>query len=188
MELTNNIYDKLSAARSLIRHSKTKKEGRNTYSAYDYFTPEQVEGLVADACEAVKAICITSLKKDELGYFQVLDFVDLENPSGERIHFELRTERPEIKATNLTQQMGGMDTYSERYIKMKVFQIKDNNLDFDAQDNRQTPAASVSQKVLTAQGQKVHATAIAKKVERQERRDDAEHDVVSQEYPAEWDN
>ena len=179
---TKNIYEKLAQARSLIHKAKVKKEGRNTYSAYDYFTPEQVEGLVADACEAVNAICITSLKKDELGYFQVLDFVDLENPSGEKIHFELRTERPEIKATNLTQQMGGMDTYSERYIKMKVFQIKDNNLDFDSQDNR--PAAP--QKTFTPQGQKMHATAVAKKVEQQERRDDAEHDAP--EYPIEWDN
>ena len=40
-----------------------------------------------------------------------------------------------MTATNDTQQMGGTDTYSERYIKMKVFQIKDNNLDFDSQDN-----------------------------------------------------
>ena len=179
---TKNIYEKLAQARSLIHKTKVKKDGRNTYSGYDYFTPEQTEGLVFDACEAVNAICITSLKKDELGYFQVLDFVDLENPSGEKIHFELRTERPEIKATNLTQQMGGMDTYSERYIKMKVFQIKDNNLDFDSQDNR--PPAP--QKTFTPQGQKMHATAVAKKVEQQERRDDAEHDAP--EYPIEWDN
>jgi len=32
--------------------------------------------------------------------------------------------------------MGGTDTYSERYLKQKVFQIKDNNLDPDSQDNR----------------------------------------------------
>ena len=170
---TKNIYEKLAQARSIIHKTKVKKDGRNTYSGYDYFTPEQTEGLVFDACEAVGAICITSLKKDELGYFQVLDFVDLENPSGEKIHFELRTERPEIKATNLTQQMGGMDTYSERYIKMKVFQIKDNNLDFDSQDNRQ-PAP---QKTFTPQGRKMHDAAVDKKVERQERRDDAEHDA-----------
>ena len=178
---TKNIYQKLAQARSLIHKAKVKKEGRNTYSAYDYFTPEQVEGLVADACEAVNAICITSLKKDEMGYLQVLDFVDLENPGGERIHFELRTERPEIKATNLTQQMGGMDTYSERYIKMKVFQIKDNNLDFDSQDNRPAP------KVFTPQGQKMHDKSVEKKIEKQERLDDVHTDITS-DYPTEWDN
>jgi hypothetical protein len=130
-----NILQKLAEARRIIRTTPLRKEGKNNYSNYDYFTPEQVEALVFDACEQTKTLCLTSLKKDEHGYYQVLDLVNLEAPD-EKISFELRTERPEIKATNLTQQMGGMDTYSERYIKMKAFQIKDNNLDFDSHDNR----------------------------------------------------
>jgi hypothetical protein len=130
-----NIYIKLAEARDLIRKTKVSKGGTNEYSKYDYFTPEQVESLVAEACEKTNTICLTSLKKDEYGYFQVLKLINMEKPD-EYLDFELRTEKPSIKATNDTQQMGGMDTYSERYIKMKVFQIKDNNLDFDLQDNR----------------------------------------------------
>ena len=49
--------------------------------------------------------------------------------------FELATEKGSLKNTNETQNMGSTDTYSERYIKMKVFQIKDNNLDPDGQQN-----------------------------------------------------
>ena len=130
-----NIYQKLNDARKAIRESEVKKDGVNQFSKYSYFTPEQVENLVSDACEKTGTICVTSLDKDEFGYFQELAFMDIENPE-DRIVFILRTDRPEIKATNLTQQMGGMDTYSERYIKMKVFQIKDNSMDFDSQDNR----------------------------------------------------
>jgi len=130
-----NIYQKLNEARKLIRESEVKKDGVNQFSKYSYFTPEQVENLVAEACEKTGTICLTSLDKDEFGYYQVLSFVDMEKPE-EKIAFRLRTDRPEIKATNLTQQMGGMDTYSERYIKMKTFQIKDNSMDFDSQDNR----------------------------------------------------
>ena len=133
-----NIYQKLQEARKIIREAKVGKEGMNDYSKYSYFTPEQVEGLVAEATEKTKTICLTSLLQDNLGYFQKLVFVDLEKPE-DRIEFELRTAMPVIKATNETQQAGGMDTYSERYIKMKVFQIKDNNLDFDSQDNRVRP-------------------------------------------------
>ena len=143
----DNIYSKLAEARKIIRETKEKKAGHNSYSGYDYFTPEQVEALVADACEKTKTICVTNLRRDQYGYYQELRFIALENPlmatkqQGEgvelidQITFELRTEPPEIKATNAAQQMGGMDTYSERYIKMKVFQIKDNNLDFDSQKN-----------------------------------------------------
>ena len=88
---------------------------------------------MADATTATKTICLTSLRKDEFGYFQTLSLVSLENPE-DRIEFELRTEKGEVTATNDTQKMGSTDTYSERYIKMKVFQIKDNNLDPDSQD------------------------------------------------------
>jgi len=130
-----NIYNKLSQARKLVRETPIKKAGTNTYSKYDYFTPEQVEQIVADVCEKTKLLTICNLKRDEHGLLiQTLKLVDLEGD--ESIEFTLATEKGEMSATNEAQQMGGTDTYSERYIKMKVFQIKDNNLDFDSHDNR----------------------------------------------------
>ena len=125
------IYEKLKEARNIIKKMNLKKTGRNEYSKFDYYTPEQVEKLVDIACEKTNTICLCNLKADEFGLFQTLDFIDLE--SEEKISFEMRTKHGSITATNETQQMGGTDTYSERYIKMKVFQIKDNNLDIDAQ-------------------------------------------------------
>ena len=89
-----------------------------------------------------------NLKADEFGLYQTLDFIDLD--SEEKISFEMRTKHGSITATNETQQMGGTDTYSERYIKMKVFQIKDNNLDIDSQDNRQKAKQEVRQEVKQA--------------------------------------
>lgn len=134
----NKIYDKLNQARQLVRNTKHKKEGRNTYSKYDYFTPEQVETIVSEVTEKTKMLVLCNLKRNQYGLFQELTLVDLEN-EGETLSFELATEMGSLTATNETQQMGGTDTYSERYIKMKVFQIKDNNLDFDSQDNTQKP-------------------------------------------------
>jgi hypothetical protein len=135
MEVTKTILQKLREARDIIKSSDLKKSGRNDYSKYDYYTPEQVESLVEKACKETGTICLCNLKADEFGLLQTLDFTDIE--TGEKIPFELRTKHGSLKATNETQQMGGTDTYSERYIKMKVFQIKDNNLDCDSQDNRQ---------------------------------------------------
>lgn len=122
---------KLKEARKIIKTSNLKKEGRNDYSKFDYYTPEQVEALVDNACEKTNSIVLCNLKADEYGLYQTLDFIDLN--SEQKLSFEMRTKHGSIKATNDTQQMGGTDTYSERYIKMKVFQIKDNNLDFDSQ-------------------------------------------------------
>jgi hypothetical protein len=128
------ILKKLKEAREVIEQSPLKKGGRNKHSQYDYYTPEQVEQLVSKACKATNTIVLCNLKADEYGLYQTLEFIDFD--SDEKLNFEMRTKHGSITATNETQQMGGTDTYSERYIKMKVFQIKDNNLDLDNQDNR----------------------------------------------------
>lgn len=130
-----NIYSKLNTARELVRSTKHVKAGRNDYSKFDYFTPEQVEMIVAEVCKETKMLTICDLMRDEHGLKQVLTLVNLENVE-EKLHFILATVQGEMKATNATQQMGGTDTYSERYIKMKVFQIKDNNLDPDSQNHK----------------------------------------------------
>lgn len=132
-----NIYEKLNKARELVRTTKHKKAGSNTYSNYDYFTPEQVEMIVSEVCAETKMLPICNLKRNEHGIFQELTLVDLENVQ-DTLTVELATVHGQMKATNETQQMGGTDTYSERYIKMKVFQIKDNNLDPDSKDNSET--------------------------------------------------
>jgi hypothetical protein len=136
----SKILLKLQEARLTVYNSDLKKAGRNDYSKFDYYTPEQVERLVDKACSVTKTIVICNLKADEFGLYQTLDFMDLE--SDESLHFEMRTKHGSITATNETQQMGGTDTYSERYIKMKVFQIKDNNLDCDSQDNKKVAPKS----------------------------------------------
>ncbi len=128
------ILNKLKETRKIIKQSDLKKSGRNEYSKFDYFTPEQIEALVDNACSKTNTITLCNLKKDEFGLYQTLDFIDLETE--EKLSFEMRTKFGSITATNETQQMGGTDTYSERYIKMKVFQIKDNNLDFDGHKNK----------------------------------------------------
>ena len=125
-----NIYEKLNEARRLVRETSHKKDGRNTFSNYDYFTPETVELIVAEVCEETKMLPVCNLKRNEYGLYQEMILVDLENLE-DKIVFQLDTVHGQMKATNEAQQMGGTDTYSERYIKMKVFQIKDNNLDPD---------------------------------------------------------
>jgi len=128
-----NIYQKLQSARQFIRKNGASKDGENSFGKYKYFTPEAVESMVQDACDSFGIICLTSLQCDEFGYNQKLQVVDLEKPE-EMIVFELRTKHGEVKATNATQQMGSTDTYSDRYVKMKAFCIKENSLDPDAHD------------------------------------------------------
>ena len=130
------IEDKLLQARKLIKETSLKKEGTNKFSNYDYFTPTQVSHLVDTVCQELKMLPIFSLKKDEFGLYGTLTLGDIDEPAGEGITIQMRTEMPSITATNMTQQMGGCETYTKRYMLMSLFDICDNNLDFDSQDNR----------------------------------------------------
>lgn len=130
-----NIYQKLQRAREIIKESDIKKDGHNDYSNYDYFTPSIVSQIITPPCKELGLITIFSLLKDDNGLFGRLIIQDIEELK-ELLIFEMRTEMPTLKATNVAQQMGGCDTYTRRYLLMNAFDINDNKADPDSQDNR----------------------------------------------------
>ena len=134
------LLNKLAAAKAEIKATKLKKEGKNTYSNYDYFTPSQIEFLVATACHNNKLLTSFDLIRNDLGVYGRLTIYDLE--SGEKLTTEMASAIPEIKATNIAQQLGGCVTYTERYLKMSLFGITDNQLDFDTTENTKKQAAT----------------------------------------------
>lgn len=132
------ILSKINQARQLIKKADLKKAGRNDYSKYDYYTPEQVNKLVNDSCQQVQLFNKFDLLRTDLGLVAELTIFDLEGE--ESVKFNIATEIPEIKATNVAQQLGGAVTYSERYLLMIAYDIKDNNLDFDSQKPKEEKA------------------------------------------------
>lgn len=136
------IYKKLQAARAKIKESPVKKEGKNTYSGYEYFTPSQISRMVHEVCMEFGLIHIYRLEKNSEGYLASLYVVNIEDYE-DSINFVIPTSIPEIKATNSAQQLGGAVTYSERYLLMIAFDIVDNNLDFDTTENTEKTAKSV---------------------------------------------
>src|SRR6056297_3071966 len=126
------ILSKIQQARQKIKASDLKKAGWNDYSKYAYYTPEQVEKLVNDATVDLNLFNKYDLIRTDDGLMAILTIHDLD--SEEIVEFKIATEIPEIKATNAAQQLGGAVTYSERYLKMIAYEIKDNNLDFDSKE------------------------------------------------------
>lgn len=127
------IVKKIAAAKKEIRETKIKKDGRNSYSEYDYFTPTQVETLVSRVCENHSLLTKFDLIRNELGVVGQLTIFDLD--SEDSIIYTMATDIPAIKATNIAQQLGGCLTYTERYLKTTAFGIIDNNLDLDTTIN-----------------------------------------------------
>lgn len=128
-----NILNKLATAKETIAKTEVKKSWRNDYSKYYYFTPEQVNKLVQDVCQELKLFTKFDLIRDEHWIEWQLTIYDLE--SDENIVFIGATAIPEIKATNVAQQIWWCMTYTERYLKMTAFWIADNSLDFDTTEN-----------------------------------------------------
>ena len=138
------IYKKLAAARAFIKTSPMKKAGWNKYSEYWYFTPEQINALVSQAETETGLIHLFDLKRNELGIYGELTLISIgqkdadgNDITGEELIFTQITDIPQIKATNVAQQIGGAVTYTLRYMLMTAFDIVDNSLDFDAKDNKE---------------------------------------------------
>ena len=128
------LIQKIAKAKNEIKESKLKKEGKNKFSNYDYFTPPQIELLVNQVCALNGMLTKFDLIRDTLGIFGRLTIFDTD--SEESLSYDMATAIPEIKATNIAQQLGGCMTYTERYLKMSAFGITDANLDLDTYDNR----------------------------------------------------
>jgi len=136
------IIQKIAKAKAEIKNSKLKKEGRNEFSKYDYFTPSQIEFLVNQVCTDNELLTTFDLIRNELGVFGKLTIYD--QTSEEKLEFVMATAIPEIKATNIAQQLGGCVTYTERYLKMSAFGITDNKLDFDTTENTKQASNTIS--------------------------------------------
>jgi TATA-box binding protein (TBP) (component of TFIID and TFIIIB) len=134
-----NTLEKIQKAIELIKSKNLKKLGKNKFSNYDYYTPEQVAELVTGATHEVKLLCKFDLKRNELGITGTLSVYDVES-SEQPVVYEMATAIPDIKATNIAQQIGGAMTYTKRYLMMNAFDIVDNNLDFDTTENTQKQA------------------------------------------------
>jgi hypothetical protein len=132
---------KINEARKKIKLSNLKKAGRNQHSNYDYYTPEQVNQLVNDACAELNLFNSYELIRTELGLVAQLTVFDLEDSTKFKV-FSMATEIPSITATNIAQQLGGAVTYSERYLLMTIYDIKDNNLDFDSHQPKEPKTTS----------------------------------------------
>jgi len=152
MENKTTIFQKMQQAKKHIKETKLKKAGFNSFSQYHYFTPEQIEQLVHDACEALGLFTKFDLIRNELGVYGLLSVIDAE--TADTLEYNMATAIPEIKATNIAQQLGGCATYTERYLKQTAFGISENVLDFDAQKQKEGQATTTP----TA-GEKVPQTA-----------------------------
>ena len=128
-----NVLKALQNARLYISEKKFTKKGRNNFSKYDYFTPEQIFDITLKAEFDNGLFSKFDLIEENNIIFGVLTIYHVE--SGESLEFKMRSDIPDIKATNLTQKLGGAVTYTHRYLLTNAYKIAENQLDFDSDQN-----------------------------------------------------
>lgn len=138
---------KIQKAIELIKGKNLKKLGKNTFSKYDYYTPEQVSELVIGATHEVGLLTKFDLIRNDLGITGRLSIFDIESDESPVV-YEMASAIPDIKATNISQQLGGAMTYTKRYLLMNAFDITDNNLDFDTTENTEKQSKKQEQKSM----------------------------------------
>lgn len=130
MSELKTVYVKIAEARKWIKEHPEKKAGYNPFSKFSYYTPEQIDNIVYKACNKsgiLPLFELTGTKEQMTGRLKIVDL-----DTGEWVNIEMVSGIPEIKATNITQQLGGAMTYTHRYLLMSTFGITENSLDPDS--------------------------------------------------------
>lgn len=149
----------------IMNEIRIEKNGKNTFSNYDYFKPEEINRKVNPLFFSYKIFPLftTYIKgfetqvienlensvttKTQIEYKEIarLTLTDVLNPK-EQLIYEMPLRDIEIKGANKMQNVGGVRTYAKRYLYMEALNISDNNLDLDSNEMNNKKNAKPSAK------------------------------------------
>jgi hypothetical protein len=123
---TKNIYQKIQMVKESILKENLKKSGENKYAGFKYYE-------LADFTPSIIKLC------NEVGLFTKITFseelatlriVNTDN-TNEIEEYTSPMRNLVLKGCNEIQALGGVETYSRRYLYMSAFDIIENDM-FDA--------------------------------------------------------
>ena len=124
--MEKNIYVKIQNVKEKLLKENIKKSGKNKFAGYTYYELGDFTPHIVKFCNEEKLFTKFSFDKE----LATLTIVDTEKPS----QFEYYTspiEELELKGANKIQALGGVETYSRRYLYMAAFDIIENDM-FDS--------------------------------------------------------
>jgi hypothetical protein len=134
-----NIYKKMQSVKKKLIEANLKKTGENKYAGFKYYE-------LSDFLPTIAKLC------DEIGLFTKIDFdfanddanltiVNIDKPE-ETLVYHSPIRNLELKGCNQIQALGGVQTYSRRYLYMNAFDITENDM-FDSKDKESNSASKV---------------------------------------------
>lgn len=127
-----SIYKKIQIVKQRILESNLKKSGENKFAGFKYYE-------LADFTPAIINLC------NEVGLFTKVTFdneiakliiINSDKPD-QREEYTSPMRTLELKGCNQIQALGGVETYSRRYLYMSAFDIIENDM-FDGKSGDTT--------------------------------------------------
>jgi hypothetical protein len=127
------MSEKLSVKRRIVLISnelRVGKDGKNTYSNYDYFKPDDIMKALNPLLEKYNLITMFNLLYQT--EYSKAELVVADCDSDEHVEYIFDIQKATLKGTNEAQNSGATLTYAKRYSLMNIFSIADNDADFDS--------------------------------------------------------
>jgi hypothetical protein len=130
----------------VMNEIRIEKNGKNTFSNYDYFKPEEIKKKVNHLffkykifphfttyikgyeTQTVETMSDSVSTKTQIEYREIakLSLTDILNPNDALI-YEMPLREIEIKGANKMQNVGGVRTYAKRYLYYDVLEISEHD-------------------------------------------------------------
>ena len=139
---TKNIYQKIQMVKESILKENLKKSGENKYAGFKYYE-------LADFTPSIIKLC------NEVGLFTKITFseelatlfiVNTDN-TNEIEEYTSPMRNLVLKGCNEIQALGGVETYSRRYLYMSAFDIIENDM-FDAKSGNEIVESKATPKQI----------------------------------------
>ena len=116
---TENVYQKLLAARVNFLESEVSKSGKNMHLAFKYFELDDIVPIATRIFDALGLISIVSFEEDKA----IMRILNIENPEDYATFTTPMIQLTENKGTNAVQAFGATVTYYRRYLYMIALDI-----------------------------------------------------------------
>lgn len=118
-----NIYEKIQCVKTKLLEANIKKTGVNKYAGYNYYELADFTPYIVKLCDEAKLFTAISFDKE----LAKLTIINSEKPE-ERVEYTSPIEELELKGCNKIQALGGVETYSRRYLYMSAFDIIESDM------------------------------------------------------------
>ena len=127
-----SIYKKIQIVKQRILESNLKKSGENKFAGFKYYELADFTPVIINLCNEVGLFTKVTFDNE----IAKLIIINSDKPD-QREEYTSPMRTLELKGCNQIQALGGVETYSRRYLYMSAFDIIENDM-FDGKSGDTT--------------------------------------------------